>query len=245
MAGTKAQVEGIAAFRANTILASSSDRLQSLDGIDTRSLADNSTCFVDEQGGLLYRFFQGSTLTPDGFTVVAPLVGPGFWVLVSIGGDGYPARAHNSWTSTTPNLVTITAANQYEQIGIAPNPFVLNPTTMLFEQVDAGGAPTAGESSVRYTGGAAVCVIVDATVAVAAAAVGNPQVGLAVFLNGTERPNVEFAGEAPFLAGVATATLISQDQIELQPGDVVDLRIRNKQTTVDINVFSASLRIAA
>lgn len=87
MAGTKQQVEGIAAFRASTLLATTSDRHKSLNGIDTTTLPDRSTCFVEENDQL-YRYFQSSVAAESLPDVVAPLKGPGRWLLEAGGGGG-------------------------------------------------------------------------------------------------------------------------------------------------------------
>jgi hypothetical protein len=54
-----------------------------LDAINTTPLHDGALILV---GGALYRLDQGSTATPDGLTVVAPLAGPGRWLFMAAGG---------------------------------------------------------------------------------------------------------------------------------------------------------------
>lgn len=73
------------------VAATAADRPLSLDGIDTGLLGAGGV-FASVTGGALagntYRFDRSSVAVPDNVTVIAPLVGPGRWLLF-----GEPAAA--------------------------------------------------------------------------------------------------------------------------------------------------------
>ncbi len=92
------------------VAATLADRAVSLDGIDTRAL-DSGQFAVVTSGALdgnLYRLDITSAAAPDGTTIIAPLVGPGRWLLF----DGGAGIAESSDYVTRPEWLNATTTRQ-------------------------------------------------------------------------------------------------------------------------------------
>jgi hypothetical protein len=85
MAGTQKSVEAAPDFVAQTLLTSSSDEKNSVEGIDVSGVVSGATCYARDIDRV-YRYYQFSAVPVAPPTIIAPANGPGRWV--QNGGSG-------------------------------------------------------------------------------------------------------------------------------------------------------------
>lgn len=104
-------------FTVSTQLATDSDLVSSLDGIDTNHLDSGTFGWVKEGSpnpSLLYRLDLSSVAAPDGVNVVAPLEGPGRWIQFPTGALQKPDSTLSSAISTS--TTALGAADVYRML---------------------------------------------------------------------------------------------------------------------------------